>query len=162
MRGLNKRMPSHKEIDVSMCNGILRIWLGHVAHLLISLNHRMRGLNHLIISSAHLICSSHLLISSAHLICSSHLILLLLLLLLSLCGLKTSCVWEREKAKQIQAKQSKAMHSKAQQSKAKQSKAQQSKAKHSLSTGASREAPVDKSASHLNHAMQSNGLGTLA
>ena len=68
VRGLNKRMPSHKEIDVSMCNGILRIWLGHVAHLLISLNHRIRRLNHLIISSAHLICSSHLLISSAHLI----------------------------------------------------------------------------------------------
>ena len=92
MRGLSKRMPSHREIDVSMCNGILRIWLRHVAHLLISLNHRMRGLNHLIISSAHLICSSHLLISSAHLICSSHLILLLLLRLLSLSGLKTSCL----------------------------------------------------------------------
>ena len=50
--GLNERMPLHKEINVSMCNGILRIWLGHVAHLLISLNHRIRRLNHLIISSA--------------------------------------------------------------------------------------------------------------
>ena len=38
-------MPFHKEIDVSMCNGMLRIWLGDVAHLLISLNHRMGGLN---------------------------------------------------------------------------------------------------------------------
>ena len=37
MRGLNERMPLHKEIDVSMCNGILRIWLGHFgssAHLI--------------------------------------------------------------------------------------------------------------------------------
>ena len=29
-RGLNERMPLHKEIDVSMCNGFLRIWLGHL------------------------------------------------------------------------------------------------------------------------------------
>ena len=29
-RGLNERMALHKEIDVSMCNGILRIWLGHL------------------------------------------------------------------------------------------------------------------------------------
>ena len=37
MRGLNEIMPLHKEIDVSMCNGILRIWLGHFgssAHLI--------------------------------------------------------------------------------------------------------------------------------
>ena len=37
VRGLNERMPLHKEIDVSMCNGILRIWLGHFgssAHLI--------------------------------------------------------------------------------------------------------------------------------
>ena len=45
VRGLNERIPLHKEIDVSLCNGILRIWLGHSAHLLISLNDRMRGLN---------------------------------------------------------------------------------------------------------------------
>ena len=37
VRGLNERMPLHKEIDVSMCNGILRIWIGHFgssAHLI--------------------------------------------------------------------------------------------------------------------------------
>ena len=35
--GLNERMPLHNEIDVSMCNGILRFWLGHFgssAHLI--------------------------------------------------------------------------------------------------------------------------------
>ena len=49
--------------------------------------------------------------------------------------------------KNAKAKQSKAKQSKAKQTtycpRAKQSKAKQSKAKHSLSTGASREAPVD-------------------
>ena len=46
MRGLNQSMPSHKEIDVSMRNGILRLWLGHLgssAHLIESSN--LLGLN---------------------------------------------------------------------------------------------------------------------
>ena len=29
-RGLNEIMPLRKQIDVSVCNGFLRIWLGHL------------------------------------------------------------------------------------------------------------------------------------